>query len=144
MDQYIKFVIDHWVLCTSVVIVSILIILEGTINRRGEVKRIFSNELAAMLSHEEAIVIDIREPSIFSKEHIMSSINIPFKNGVSEASKNLKSSKDNLVVVVDSFGGAPSQSFAKSLTSETELNVRVLHGGISAWKNSDLPIENQK
>lgn len=89
-------------------------------------------------SDENPIIIDVRNPDEWAKEHIPNTMNIPLlelENKLDEIPKGRE------IVTVCGVGGGRS-STAYSLLKKHGFNqTKLLKGGIRAWKNEELPVE---
>ena len=99
---------------------------------------ITGEELKELLEKEDIIVVDVRLPEFYAREHIPGAINIPLE----ELDKNLdRLNKDKLVVVYcASFDCRLSPAAYRKLK---RLGYRVVdyEGGIADWREK-YPVES--
>lgn len=95
-------------------------------------KTIDGKELDALMSDGKPLVIvDVREPELFSKGHIKGAINIPDDVAKSRVLKEL-SPKDRIVFVC--HGGPMGDELGKLLAKNDYPDVYNLAGGMKKWK----------
>ncbi len=87
-------------------------------------------ELSKALSQKEEIVlIDLRNEQDFNIEHIIDSINIPY-NKISQSNFSVKDKKLVIIATENVTANQAADFFKKN----GALEVKILEGGISAWK----------
>ena len=104
------------------------------------VKEITPTELSKIQKSEEVMLIDVREPAEYRGEHIEYSTSIPL--GTLNAS-NLPSNKNKYVFICQSGvrGESAYKKISKQkLSSQQEIELLNLVGGVSGWKELELPI----
>ena len=82
-------------------------------------------------------VLDVREPSEYKSEHIPNAIHIPM-GYAPQRSDELPRDEP---LAVQCGGGLRSQVVISLLQKQGFTNLVNLAGGISGWKNADLPLE---
>jgi rhodanese-related sulfurtransferase len=105
----------------------------------------------AMGSGAVGLVVDVREPHEFSEKHLPDAVNIP--RGVLElradpaspvADEALSGQRSGRVLVYCTKGpGARSLLAAQTLSGMGYENVEVLGGGLIAWEEEGLPVEQR-
>lgn len=105
---------------------------------QDEEKEISPRELMDLLnSSRKNIVIDLRSPEEFKKEHIVDSINIP----PSQIENNLSVFNGNdLHILVDSEQTEAERLAKQILSGDHIINVKYLSGGLIGWKNQFFPL----
>lgn len=87
---------------------------------------------------KEMVLIDVRSPQEWEKEHIPNARNIPLL----ELEKNIREFKaDQEIVTVCGIGGGRSAAAYSILKRHGFHNAKLLKGGLQAWKNGNLPVE---
>jgi rhodanese-related sulfurtransferase len=118
---------------------------------RAEVSEITPAEASdALTGAEVALVVDVRERDEYSAGHIPKAVNIP--RGLLEiradpaspaAEVALSSEQSARILVYCAKGpGARSLLAAQTLASMGYERVEVLAGGLVAWAEAGLPVEN--
>lgn len=96
------------------------------------IKNINAKTLEKWLENDEAIVVDVREPSEYEANRIKGSKLIP----LAKICKNNLPEYKNKKLVLHCQGGRRSENACKKLLTEDEnLELYNLEGGISAWMN---------
>jgi len=135
MDQLIEFVTRHIEL--SAIFIALLVALWFSEKSRSG-RSISPQEATLMLNKEEAVIVDVRDKKEYSEGRISGSIHIPFAN-LKERSSELEKYKDKHIVLVDKMGQHSGMA-GKTLQAEGFENVCRMTGGISEWKNSNMPL----
>src|SRR5271155_4945326 len=75
-DQIQYFLINHWILSSSLLLIVILLVLEEFRSRQGS--RALSPQAATQLiNHEGAVIFDVRDRQAFDAGHIVGSTLMP-------------------------------------------------------------------
>lgn len=138
MDQLITFASNNTILVISIIVVSYMLLN----NLLGEKLRGYSSitpvQSTAMINHDDAVVIDVREVNEYSDGHIINSVHIPLsnlKNRMSELEKH----KAKKVIVACRSGHRSSHACANLKKAGFE-QVFNLSGGVMAWESANLPL----
>lgn len=102
------------------------------------VKTIDAKTLKTWLDHNEAILIDVREPAEYVAEHIAGSILIPSDN---INKKNLPAFAGKKLVVHCQLGKRGSVACVKLNVEDPSIDTYNLDGGIIAWKDAGYETE---
>ena len=94
-------------------------------------------EAVMLINREKALVVDVCEAAEFAQGHINGARNIPLAQ-LAEG-KGLPGKKQQAVVVVCASGARASRAAAQ-LKAQGYENVRVLGGGMNAWRTANLPV----
>lgn len=135
MDQLIEFVTNHIEL--SALFIGLLVALWFSEKSRSG-RSISPQETTLMLNRDEAVIVDVRDKKEYSEGRIAGSIHIPFAN-LKERSSELDKYKEKHIVLVDKMGQHSGMA-GKTLQAEGFENVCRMTGGISEWKNSNMPL----
>ncbi len=133
MAQIIEFIGNHWLLCIALVVVLGMVIAYEmqTNSAQGFVN---VQKAIALINHDNAIVIDIREKQAFKDGHIINAINCQSDN-----MSKMNQYKNKKIIIVCSNGQQAIQLSTK-LKGADFKEVYVLRGGMTAWKSDDLPV----
>lgn len=137
MENFLMFVKNHWQLWVALVAILAVIIFEEIKKMTGKTKRLSPQEVSILVSHDEAVIVDMRSIEEFKNGHILGAINTEETN-IDELAKKLEAHKNKRIVLIHN-----SENTALNLgnkLAQKELNTYVLAGGINAWKNASLPI----
>ena len=95
---------------------------------------------AAEWRRRGAILIDVREPDEFAKEHVPNAV--PLSKGIVELKIEKHVSDPDALLVCYCGGGSRSALAADNLQKMGYTNVYSLTGGFKAWKDAGLPTES--
>jgi len=92
------------------------------------------------LLNKGAVIIDVREPKSYGKEHIKGAINIP----ASEIEKRIAEIPNDKPVIVycTNYSCTASLVAARKLSEHGRGNVYRFVGGLLEWKTAGLPTES--
>lgn len=138
MEQLVTFAGNHWELVAALVI--ILVMLAGSTFAgavRG-IKSVSPSEAIQLMNHENAVVIDVREPGEFGGGHVINSVHIPL-GGLDKRIGELEKHKTTPIVVT-CRSGHRSMGACGTLRKHGFESVYNLKGGIMAWQAASLPL----
>lgn len=132
-----KFFLETWYLFLAAA-VSGTMLFWPMLSRSAGGLRISAAQAVQMINREKAVLIDVREPAEYAAGHAVGSKSVPLAR--LETSGELPKNKALPVVLVCASGARASRAAAilKKLGHE---NARVLAGGVSAWREANLPVE---
>jgi len=81
------------------------------------------------------VLIDIRPPEKFFKEHIIGAINVPYEKIDDWATSVAKSISDEVIIYLYSEDGTESDKVAKLLQKKGYSQYLSIVGGMKEWKN---------
>ena len=96
-----------------------------------------STAQAVRLINQGARVVDIRDQQQFDSGHIVDAINIPAAELADQFEKKLKAAK-TIIVVCDT--GTRSGKTVATLRRSGHEKAFNLQGGLSTWRNENLPV----
>jgi len=135
MDRVLEFVTNHIEL--SGLFVVLLAALWYTEKSKSG-KSVSPQEATRLLNSDEGVIVDVRDKKDFAEGRITGAIHIPYgslKDRVSELEKY----KEKQIILVDKMGQHSGMA-GKTLMAEGFMNVCRMSGGISEWKNSNMPL----
>lgn len=142
MDQYIEFASTHWMLVTAFFAVSFFLIQDIVEAGMRKYNTISPMLTVTKLNTGHPIVLDVREPSEYSKGHITDAINIPVANIKAQVNKIDLYKKDDVIVVCHTgTRSAPACTTLQKLGFE---NIFLMTGGMQSWEENKLPIIKSK
>lgn len=98
--------------------------------------RTLSPDEARALAARGAVIVDIREPDEFAREHIPGAVNEPIS---SVSGRPAAASAD--IVVYHCKSGMRTKANAAKLAAPETCEAYILEGGLEAWKAAKLPVE---
>jgi rhodanese-related sulfurtransferase len=137
MEQFITFVMQHWLLWLAFLIVLVLIIVEESRGALTGVPRISPQEATQLLNRQDAVIVDIREMPAYESGHIIGALHASIKAFDDELPK-LEKLKDKPIIIVCATG-QESFKLANKLRKQG-FQVNILAGGLNAWRNAGLPL----
>ncbi len=95
-------------------------------------------EAVMLINREHAVVLDVRETGEFAGGHIAEARNIPLSQ-LAERVKELQRFRDK-PLLVNCQGGVRSAKACGVLKQSGFSKIYNLQGGVSAWKEANLPL----
>jgi rhodanese-related sulfurtransferase len=137
MQDILLFIQHHWMLNIAfLVVLFVLIVLEFFHQKRNTTKA-SPAEVTQLINRSNATLIDIRDKAAYTAGHIIGALSIPAAD-LPKQSKKLEKLRVNPIVFVCAEGTESARAADPLL--KQNYNVRVLAGGINAWRNADLPL----
>lgn len=138
MDRLIEFVGNHYLLSSAFVALAIALLLYES-RRAG--KSLSPRELTQLVNSDQAVLLDIRQNKDFQAGHIVDSLHIP-RDKVAGRVTELEKYKDKVIVVICDSGVTAGP--VCSQLKQAGYNAMRLSGGISGWRNDNLPTVKAK
>lgn len=141
MQEYMAFAAKHIFLTAGIVVVAALIVVEELKHFTSGSVRVKVAGAIKMMNEDNATVLDIRTSEAYSDGHIVGAINVPASD-LKEKIDTLEKHKNNLVIVVCARGHEANA--AMMLLRKAGFSaLRILVGGMGAWKEAELPVTKQ-
>ncbi|WP_100656551.1 rhodanese-like domain-containing protein [Alteromonas flava] len=102
-----------------------------------QIQNATAQQVKQWLDDGQAVLIDVREPNEFTQAHIPGATLLPLGN-ISAA--DLPKVQENIVIYCQK-GGRGNKACIK-VTSESDLTVFNLEGGIEAWAAAGFPVNS--
>ena len=133
-----KFFIDNWFLFLTAVVSGGLLLWPLLNKGAGGASKVSTQDAVQLINREKAVLIDVSEPAEYAAGHPVGAKNVPMAK--LEASNDLPKNKALPLVVVCATGARAGRAVPtlKKLGFE---NARALAGGLSAWREANLPVE---
>lgn len=132
MGNLPEFVMNH--LALVIIFVGLLAYLLYTEYQNQSGSNALSPQQAVnLMNHESAIVLDLRPNATFESGHIINAINI-----TSDKLENTENYKNKKIILVCE-NGQSTPMLSNKLKSKGFEHVYCLKGGMSAWRQADLP-----
>lgn len=138
MDRLIEFSMNHWYYTFALAATLGLLINSYVSPLLSKYKRVSPMEATALINHNDAIVLDIRESHEYSSGHIAESVHIPLAKLTSRLGE-LEAHKDKPVIVLCRTGSRAT-SACNSLVRNGFGQVYALQGGLAEWEGANLPV----
>jgi rhodanese-related sulfurtransferase len=141
MGQLIDFIVNHWLLCSLFLVMLVIFLINEFQHRAKSIKGLSPQQAVDLMNHQNGVVIDIREPDLFSKGHILGAQNIKLSDFESKKSKLNKFKSRPMIVVCAQ--GTQSGKFADLLRQSNFEHVFQLEGGLAAWQQDQFPLTKE-
>ncbi len=135
MEQLFEFIANHPILAGAFGVLFALFV-RNEIARGG--RSVSPQELVNLVNRSGAVVIDVRDPNEYSQGHIVDAINVPH-GALGGRLAELEKYKEKSIILACKMGqhaGAAGTLLRKAGFQ----NVARLKGGISEWRNQNLPM----
>jgi rhodanese-related sulfurtransferase len=140
MNEFGTFIYHNWELFLALVVI-IGLLLRATIGSGGGGRGVDPQEATRMINRDNAVVVDVREPSEVAEGRIVGSVHIPLgelENRIDE----LKKYSDR-PIICNCRSGNRSARACSILRKNGFDNVHNLRGGIMAWQQANLPLSKK-
>lgn len=138
MQQLGQFITNHWQLCAALIVILILLFITELQNQKKRAKELSPQAAVALINHEDAIVIDLRDQESFRKGHIIDALHIS-----ADDLPTMDKYKTKPIILVCARG-LQSTPLAAKLREQGFEKPMVLAGGIAAWQTAELPVVKGK
>ena len=135
MEQLFEFIGNHYIL-TGIFVVLMGIFARNELQRGG--RAVSAQQLVDLINREGAVVLDVRDKKEFGEGHIVDAMNIPH-TAIASRIGELERHKVKPVVVACKMG-QHSGAVGTLLRKAGFENVVRLRGGITEWRNQNLPV----
>lgn len=139
MDRLLEFSINHWDLVLALIIILAMTFGGGIMRRIRGFKEVTAVDAVTLINREHAVYVDVREDKEYAEGHIIDSIHIPLGQ-LTERVTELDAYKQQPVIVGCRSGSRSAMGCARLRKAGFE-QVYNLKGGILAWQNANLPLE---
>lgn len=138
VNEVVVFLTQHWMVSTGLFAL-VVALLMNEIRRFSALNTYSPQQVVDKMNHEQAKVIDCREPEAFKTGHILGAVNIP-KLKLEESQSILSKFKSKQIILV-CHQGTDSPKIGTKLRKLGFEHVSVLEGGIQSWKKEGMPLE---
>lgn len=132
-----EFVRQNFLLIAVAVVSGLMLI--WPLLRGGRGRQVEPQEAVLKMNHEDALVLDVREPAEFSQGHIPRARHIPLGE-LARRLNELDKFRDRPIIVA-CRSGHRSAGACGILARNGFQNVYNLAGGMIAWEAANLPVE---
>lgn len=136
MNHLIPFIHENWYLVILLVLLVIAYLAVEFRDRSHGVPAVSAQRAVTLSNREKATFIDIRSQEAFDKGHIADAKH--FEGGNIDNEIVLKKLKKAPVIVVCERGISAKAAAAK--LKKQDLDVYVLTGGLTAWRQEHMPV----
>lgn len=139
MDDFGLFLYNNWLLFLALVVI-LALLMRATIGTGSG--GVGPQDATQMLNHDNAVVLDVREPSEIANGTIRGALTIPLGE-LGDRLKELEKYKSKPIIVACRSGQRSSRACG-ILRKNEFTRVYNLSGGIMAWQNANLPLGKPK
>lgn len=140
MSQLSAFIIHHWELWLALIIVLLLIFINELYAQKKQAKSLSTAQAIDKINHDDAVIIDIREPDAFRAGHIIHALRMSADDF---NQKRMDKYKTKPLILVCARG-VQSATLATQLRTKGFMQATFLSGGIAAWQEANLPLVKGK
>jgi len=138
MEQYAEFVANHWILVSFLVLLVGLLIASFFHGQAQGASALGPLAVTQLINHEDALVLDLRDPGTFVKGHILGALNVPLSSLTQRLDELEKHQEKPIVICCQE--GLTSKKAVPLLAKAGFEKLYLLQGGISEWRNTNLPL----
>lgn len=142
MQQLPEFVANHSFLVLIFVMVTGLLLWNLFGGMLQNFEQLAPLEAIQLINHEEALVLDVREENEYSQGHILNSAHVPL-GSLNNNLKRLEKYRERSILI-SCLSGHRSGQACNMLKKNGFEKVYNLRGGMTAWRNADLPVASGK
>ena len=135
------FILHHWLLVSCFVFLILLIIVEEGKSQGSGGGQVNPSQAISLMNDDKAVVIDIRSKEAYKRGHIVGAISFP-KDKFDLSSPKLQNHKNKAIIVVCQKGNDANRLGLK--IRRAGFDVKILAGGMDAWKEANLPLKTKK
>ena len=137
MDRLLDYSINHPLLAGGLVLMAIVVL--GFEERlRGAGSAAVGPSEAIRLMNSGAVLVDLRSANQFKDGHIAGAKNLPGDQVAADPKAVEKLASKTVVLYCDD--GATTAAAQRTLARAGAANVLSLRGGLSAWRQENLPV----
>lgn len=138
MQQFIDFSLRHWELWLAFFVVLGLLLAFELHIKLMSAPAVSVQQAIFLMNREDAVLLDVRDASSFLKEHITTSVNIPFSE-LTTTLKQLDPYRGRPIII--NYGqGQAHHRVARLLKNAGFTKLYHLKGGLISWKSANLPL----
>jgi rhodanese-related sulfurtransferase len=142
MEQFGSFVVNHWELFLALGVILGFIFGEPLLHSAQGYLGVGPVEAIALVNHEDALILDVREENEFKEGHILHALHIP-AGRLMDRVKELEKYRSRPVITV-CRSGSRSGRVSALLRRQGFSTVYNLEGGLLAWQNANLPLTKKR
>lgn len=141
MHELLPFIQEHWLLVGLLVAILVAITITEMMHNQFKLSYVTPQQLVEMINRDRCVVVDVRSKNAYADGHIIKSINLPAASVKQQIDKIQDYTDQTLVVVAEQEPEAMKS--AKVISYEGFEHVKVLKGGLRAWREEKLPMEKK-
>jgi rhodanese-related sulfurtransferase len=138
MSQLFEFIANHPFLFAALFAVIVMLVINEVQSRVYRKLHVSPMDATRLINHEDAVLLDIRDPRELKEGQIAQSIHIPLNN-LQSSLQQLDKFKTRPIIAYCRTGGR-SMHAVRTLLKHGHTSVYNLSGGLAAWQKASLPI----
>ncbi|MCE0722664.1 rhodanese-like domain-containing protein [Legionella resiliens] len=135
MEHLGQFIINHWQLWLTLIVILVLIFINELVTQKKKAKELTPQAAVDLINNENAVVIDLRDKEAFKQGHIIDSINVKSEDFEQQKMDKYK----NVPIILISARSSEAQTIASKIRTQG-YQPHILSGGITSWQNAELPL----
>ncbi len=135
-----QFITNHWGLWLTLIAILALIFINELLSQKKRAKELSPATAVDKINHEQATVIDLRDPDAFRAGHIVDAI----RASVDDFNQQRMEKYKNKPIILVCARGLQSAALASKLRAQGFTEPMVLAGGLAAWQEASLPLVKVK
>lgn len=139
--DFLDFLQRHWMLTAAAVGILFMLIATEIARLTRKYAEISPTEASRMMSHEEPLLLDVREINEYREGHLRDAKHIPLGQ-LGGKIDQLKSWKDKPVIIYCRTGNRSGVA-CNLLAKQGFTRLYNLAGGIMAWTHDGLPVKKK-
>ena len=142
MERLMEFIGNHLYLVIAFAVVTVLLLRDLLESLLRKYQLVTPLQAVMLINQEDAVVVDVREPSEWAKGHIVNARLISLGD-LDKRLEELAEYRDRPVIVTCQ-SGTRSPAACKKLLGAGFTKVYMLKGGMTAWEDASLPVTKPK
>jgi rhodanese-related sulfurtransferase len=138
VDRLLEFAGNHPGLFAALGVVIALLVWTSVRGRLQGIRSVGPAEATLLINHQDAVVIDVREPNELKEGMILNAVHVPLGQ-LKDSLARLEKFRER-PVIVGCRSGSRSHAAAATLAKAGFPQVYNLQGGVMAWQNANLPL----
>ena len=140
-NEIVSFLIAHWQLSGIFVVLLVILIIEE-VRVQGGSQRVSPAQLVSLINQDNAYIVDLRDPSMYTAGHIVGSHNMTKADLTAHVDRLPK--EDSVSIVLLCQRGQASLNAFNELKKKGLTNIKILKGGVDAWRQASMPLVNSQ
>lgn len=141
MQDIFTFAAHHWLIVGLTALALIWVLVEEARRQTGGGSNLSPQQVVQMINHDDAVIVDIRDPAAFDKSHIINAINVP-QSDLEQNQAKFEKYRAKPLILVDAAGRGSVEAMAK-LRKKGFDKLYLLAGGMSAWQAANMPTKGK-
>jgi rhodanese-related sulfurtransferase len=139
MEQFLEFIINHWILSLALVVIAGLLISSELGQHIGGVKQVGPAEATKMVNHKNALLLDVREKSDQQDGLLPGAISLPCSEIEARLAELEKYRQQPVITFCKN--GQKGKRACGVLSKQGFDSLYNLDGGLLAWQTANMPVQ---